>query len=225
MASKTKITFYGHSMFVVESEKGLKIGMDPYDEKVKSKLPDVSADIVTVSHSHFDHSNIKLFKGNPEIIKEAGIFKVKGITFTGYSSFHDNNKGYLRGKNIIFKFEIDEIVFAHLGDFGSFSDAKILNELKNTDILFIPVGGVFTINSKEALNLIKELKPKIAIPMHFKEKDTFVDVDEINYFKNSLQDFMIAKEVDNGFEITKEELPGSTEIRIIYSFLKSNPFV
>ncbi|MCL4378187.1 MAG: MBL fold metallo-hydrolase [Actinobacteria bacterium] len=216
MASKTKITFYGQSMFIIGSENGTKIGMDPYDTQVKSILPDVSADVVTISHSHFDHSNVALFKGNPEIIKEPITANIKGIQITGLAAFHDNIKGGLRGKNIIFKFEVDSIKFAHLGDYGS-ADEKTVSELKNMDIIFIPVGGIYTIDYREAIKLIKELKPKIAIPMHFREKDTHIGLDDITYFKNNTGSFNKIKEIDKSFEINKAELPSDTEIWIMYS--------
>jgi len=215
MNSKTKITFYGHSLFVIQSENGIRIGIDPYNERVKSDLPDVSADIVIVSHYHYDHSNSNLFKGNPKIIDRAGIYDFKGIPINGYLSFHDNNRGASRGNNIIFKFEVDGIKFAHLGDYGSAENEKTLSEIRDLDVIFIPVGGVFTINYKEAVNLIKELKPRIAVPMHFKEKDTHVGVDDITSFKNSLDDFNKVKEIGNSFEISKEELPSPTEIWIM----------
>jgi len=216
MISKTRITFYGHSMFIIQAKDSVKIGMDPYDSQVKSNLPDVSADVVTISHSHHDHSNSNLFKGNPKIINKAGMYDFKGIPINGFLSFHDNMKGTLRGDNIIFKFEIDDIKFAHLGDYGSAVNEKTFSEIKDLDIIFIPVGGVFTINYREAITLIKELNPKIAIPIHFKEKDTHTIVDDINPFKNSLNDFSNVKEMGKSFEISKDELPSSTEIWIMH---------
>ncbi len=217
MQKKIKITFFGHSMFLMESKNGLKIGMDPYDEDIKSRLPDTGADIVTVSHSHHDHSNTKLFKGSTRIIRETGKFQEKDVFITGYSSFHDNNGGSLRGKNIIFEIAVDGIKIVHLGDFGSFHDDSTVNLIKNMDILFIPVGGVFTIDHIEAVRLIKELNPKIAIPMHFKEKDTKSGVREIYDFKNILKDYVV-KESGNYFEIVREELPQKTEIWIMYGY-------
>ena len=217
MDIKTKINFYGHSFFLITSTEGTKIGTDPYDESVKSPLPVVSADIVLVSHSHYDHNNISLFKGNPEIIKNAGSYEIKNVKINGFNSYHDKSKGMARGKNIIFKFIVDEIKFAHLGDLGDVPDENVLNDLKDLDIMFIPVGGIFTINAKEAVNLIEILKPKIAIPMHFKEKDTMLRVDNINPFKNNIPKNISVKEFSKNFEITKEELPEKTAVWIIYS--------
>ena len=217
MQNKTRVTFFGHSMFEIKSKNGLRIGMDPFDENVKSVLPDIAADIVTVSHSHYDHSNTSLFKGSPEIIKESGKYNKKDVSITGYISFHDNNDGRQRGKNIIFEIKVDEMRFVHLGDFGSFGDETTAELIRNMDILFIPVGGVFTINHIEALKLIEKLNPKIAVPMHFKEKDTKIGVDEISNFRNIIKGYEV-KEPGSYFEISTEELPSKTEIWILKGY-------
>jgi L-ascorbate metabolism protein UlaG (beta-lactamase superfamily) len=85
------------------------------------------------------------------------------------------------------------------------------------DILFIPVGGVYTINHIEAARLIEKLNPKVAIPMHFKEKDTKIGIDEVNSFKNTIEGYAV-KELGNYFEIVREELPQKTEIWIMHGY-------
>jgi L-ascorbate metabolism protein UlaG (beta-lactamase superfamily) len=217
MTDKTKITFFGHSMFVIESKNGIRVGMDPYDENVKNILPDTIADIVTVSHSHYDHSNTGLFKGNPEIIRKSGQFNKNDILITGYDSFHDNNGGRLRGENIIFEIKIDGIKFVHLGDLGSFPNDATMGLIKHSDILFIPVGGIYTINFREAIELIKKLHPKVAVPMHFREKDTKTRVDEISPFQNNVNNYKVI-ELGRTFEIVPEELPNETEIWIMHGY-------
>jgi len=214
MNNSTRITFLGHSMFQIRSKNGLRIVMDPFDENIKSELPDVGADIVTVSHSHFDHSNTEIFKDSPEIIAESGKFNKKDVKITGYVSFHDDKGGSLRGKNIIYEIEMNEMRLVHLGDFGSFGDDATAGLIGNMDILFIPVGGIYTINYNEAAELIEKLNPKIAVPMHFKERDTKLGVDEINNFRNIIKGYPI-KEPGSYFDIRKEELPGETEIWIM----------
>ncbi len=218
MKSLVKINFYGHSFFTVTSAEGLIIAMDPYNEQVKSPLPAVNTDIALISHSHFDHNNISLFKKKPEIVlKTPGDFTEKGVKIRGFSSFHDKSGGSARGKNIIFSFNINEISFAHFGDLGETPDKTTVSELENTDIIFVPVGGVYTINFSEAFELIKLLKPKIAVPMHFKEADTKIDIDGISRFKALAAQEMIFKEFKNEFSLKKDNLPGSTEIWAVYS--------
>jgi len=191
--------------------------MDPYNEQVKSNLPLVFADIVLVSHSHYDHNNVELISGSPEVVQSPGQHTVKGICISGFSSFHDKSGGMARGRNIIFQFEIDGISFAHLGDLGTEPATNTMESLKNTDIIFIPVGGVFTINHIEAVSLIKKIQPKIAIPMHFKEQDTKVGVETINSFKSIASKDIELRELKKEFEISKETLPKETQIWIVYS--------
>ncbi|MBC7333169.1 MAG: MBL fold metallo-hydrolase [Actinobacteria bacterium] len=214
MVEKTKITFWGHAMFVIESARGTKIGTDPYDQQVKSRLPDVSADVVLVSHGHFDHSNISLFKGNPKVIRQAGKTSFEDINIEGVPAYHDEAKGLKRGENIIFKFEVDGIKFAHLGDLGHLPDERQVNSLKDVDILLIPVGGIYTIDASQALKIINDIKPKVAIPMHYKEEDTKIGVNTLDYFIGKVKNF---KEVGHTVEVSKDELPQETEIWILSS--------
>jgi len=217
MSEKTKITFFGHSMFLIGSTKGLKIGTDPYDENVKSILPKTSADIVLSSHSHFDHNNFNLFHGDHVDIKTTGKFDIHEINIEGYLSFHDNLKGSLRGKNIIYKFTVDKMVFIHFGDLGEMLKESMIKEFYEPDIIFIPIGGTYTIDYIKALSLIKELSPKIVVPMHFKEKDTKISVCGIDVFKKEAEKTYQLKEFKESFEINKETLPAKTEIWIISS--------
>ena len=89
----TNITFYGHALFVITTGEGKKIGTDPYDEQIRDPLPDISADIVTSSHDHYDHANIGLFKGDPVVINTPGETIIENIRFFGLPSFHDEAEG------------------------------------------------------------------------------------------------------------------------------------
>lgn len=218
MDNPVKINFYGHSFFMVTSAGGIRIAMDPYNEHVKSTLPVVSADIALISHAHFDHNNVSLFTQTPEfIIQSPGQHEAKGIKITGFSSFHDKSGGTARGKNIIFTFSVDGISFVHFGDLGTSPHENTLAELRNSDIIFVPVGGVYTINHLEALELIKIIQPKIAVPMHFKESDTKIGIGDISGFKSLASKEMVFKEFDREFTIKKEDLPSGTEIWTFYS--------
>jgi L-ascorbate metabolism protein UlaG (beta-lactamase superfamily) len=208
------ITYHGHALFVIETSGGVKIGTDPYNEQIKDVLPDVSADIITSSHDHFDHANISLFKGNPTVVDEPGETTIGEIKFNGIPSFHDEKEGSLRGANIIYKIMTDGMIITHLGDLGHMLIPEQIEKLKNTDILLIPVGGVYTINSAQAVELINQIKPKIAVPMHYKEKDSKLNVDEVSSFTGRLDNY---KEAGHNFSINRSRLPEPTEIRIMTS--------
>ena len=211
---KVEIIYHGHSMFEIRSRE-LTIIIDPYNEEIKSILPDVSADIVFVSHDHFDHSNISIVEGNPFIVNEILKESIKGIIIEGIDSDHDTQNGQIRGKNIIFKFTINGIIFVHLGDLGHNIDFKIAKKLKNVDILMIPVGGTYTINFNLASEIVNKLTPSVVIPMHYKEDDSKLDVDKVDSFLRKWPDY---KKVGHSIKISKNNLPSEgTEVWVLDS--------
>jgi len=169
-----KIKWLGHASFMITSEAGTKIITDPYVATETLTYGEIkeSADVVTVSHEHGDHSNVSGVRGSPEAVR--GTAKVKGIEFKGIPTYHDNTGGSQRGKNTVFYFAVDGIRVCHLGDLGHPLNDKQTAELGSVDILLIPVGGNYTIDAKVASQLCDRLKPKVIIPMHFKnDKCTF----------------------------------------------------
>jgi L-ascorbate metabolism protein UlaG (beta-lactamase superfamily) len=222
MDNETKITYYGQSLFVIESQSSIKIGIDPYGKFTRPVLPSLTADIVLITHNHPDHANISLFKDSPTVIKVPGITNVKGIDIEGIPTYHDNLRGFLRGKNIIFKFEVDGIVFAHLGDIGLIPAEEVINKLLNVDVLMIPIGGTFTIDYKKAYEIINEFDPKVVIPMHYREKDSKIKIlDNLDNFLNLVKDYKMMghtyKMMDHSVSIKKDDLPVNTEIWVLKS--------
>jgi L-ascorbate metabolism protein UlaG (beta-lactamase superfamily) len=215
MNNELEISYYGQSLFVIESASGTKIGIDPYNKFTRSSLPDLIADIVLITHKHPDHANVSLFKGNPEVLRSPGIANLKGINIEGIQVYHDNLKGFLRGKNIIFKFEVDGVVFAHLGDIGHTPSDAVINKLLDVDVLMIPIGGVFTIGYKKAYEIINNFNPKIVIPMHYKEQNPKIKLlDTIDNFLSLIKNYRM---LDSTVKISKDKLPENTEVWILKS--------
>ncbi|WMJ79826.1 MBL fold metallo-hydrolase [Clostridium sp. MB40-C1] len=163
-----KITWLGHSSFLIEDSKGRKLLTDPFDESVGYKTFDEKVDLVSISHHHFDHDYIANLKGDPKIIDKIGLFNLCDIPLKGIPSFHDDVKGAKRGENIIFVFEIDEYKICHLGDLGHDLSQDCIDEIGDTDLLLIPVGGNYTLDGKTAAKVAKRINSKIVIPMHYK---------------------------------------------------------
>jgi L-ascorbate metabolism protein UlaG (beta-lactamase superfamily) len=208
--NSVEITYFGHSMFLIKGSF-LSIITDPFDPAVGFPMPDIKADIVTVSHNHFDHNNVSAIKGNPTVVREAT--DVKGIKFLAIPSYHDNKKGTLRGNNTIIKWTLEGITFAHLGDFGEDELSKDQYEkLKGIDILFIPAGGIYTIDANKAYSIIQRLNPKIAIVMHYRTGSyglkELASIDEIKKAIPGLG------KKSSTLKISKSSLPKKT--RIVY---------
>jgi L-ascorbate metabolism protein UlaG (beta-lactamase superfamily) len=164
------IKWYGQSCFLISSSNGTKIITDPFDKKMGYSLPTDDADIVTVSHDHMDHNNVKSVNGNYTCYRTTGKFTKNGIEIIGIETFHDNAHGSKRGKNIIYKFNVDGINICHCGDLGHLLTEDQLNQIGKVDVLLIPVGGIFTINAKEATEMVGQINPSITIPMHYSTK-------------------------------------------------------
>jgi L-ascorbate metabolism protein UlaG (beta-lactamase superfamily) len=209
-----KIKYLGHSAFVITSEEGLRIVTDPYTRGPSLTYGEIteSADIVTVSHEHLDHSNTAAVGGNPQVVKGAGRVVVKGIEFNGIASYHDEARGRMRGNNTIFCFDVDGMRVCHLGDLGHLLDDRQILEMGNVDILFIPVGGNFTIDARAANQVCNQLKPAVIIPMHYKTEKGIPGVSGVDAFIKNKDN--VTQLDSSEAEFKREELPPPSQIMV-----------
>lgn len=167
-SKKMDITFLGHSSFKIKSSS-VTLVTDPFDPKmVGLKFSSQEADIVTISHDHPDHSYLNSIQNPKKIISSPGEYEVSGVSFIGIGSFHDDQKGSLRGKNTIYVIEIEKLRLCHLGDLGHELSESQIEEIGDIDILMIPVGGEYTIDAQKAVEICRALEPNFIIPMHYK---------------------------------------------------------
>ena len=211
-----KIEWLGQAAFLITSDSGIRIITDPYapNEMLTYDEINESADIVTVSHDHFDHSNVAAVQGSPQVIKNAAPAEVKGIKFNGVPTYHDDSGGSQRGNNIIFCFEVDGIRVCHLGDLGHPLDDKQVAEIGKVDIVLTPVGGNFTIDDRVATEVCGKLAAKVIIPMHYRnERCNSFPVAGVDDF---LQGKTGVKRLDSSeVEFKQGELPATTEIIVL----------
>jgi L-ascorbate metabolism protein UlaG (beta-lactamase superfamily) len=210
-----KIQWFGQSCFRITAKNGTKIVTDPYSKKFGKlagfRLPELDANIVTVSHDHDDHNNVGAIKGEFVHIREPGVFSHEGIDIKGVQTFHDNVSGAKRGKNIVYTFKIDGLNVCHCGDLGHLLSVKQIKEIGKVDILLIPVGGRATIDAYAATEVLKQFNPTIVIPMHYRTKSMgiagfiFGKVD--TFITASKKDAKTYKELDVNLSNIKD-LPG-----------------
>jgi len=200
-----KLVYLGHSSILFVTRRGSRIVIDPYNLKVNKKFPQLSADVVLISHLHPDHNGSHLVGGNPKVLRRTteflSSFEVKTskneiIEFLAVPSFHDEMEGRKYGPNTIWVFSIDGIRIAHCGDLGHILKEQQIKEIGVVDILVAPIGGGgYTIGPKEFLIVMEQLKSMISIPVHYKTSFTSwinCTLDDINYpGKQVLQDFYV----------------------------------
>lgn len=163
-----KIEWLGHSCFKLTESTGISLVTDPFDAKEMGiSMPEVSADIVTISHDHYDHNAIAAVKDCKTVIKTTGDHGVEGVEIFGFKSYHDDKKGLLRGKNIVYRIRMDGVEVCHLGDIGEELSPMLAELIGSINILLIPVGGRYTIDAAEAKNYVDKLMPDVVIPMHY----------------------------------------------------------
>lgn len=207
------IIWYGQSCFKIISNS-LVIVTDPFDKSIGLSPPRIQAEIVTISHPHYDHNNISAISGSPFIIDGPGEYEIKGTSIFGILSFHDSEEGRERGLNIIYLIETEGIKICHLGDFGQnqFSDQQ-LEAINQVDILFIPVGGKYTIGAPLASSLVSQIEPKIVIPMHYQLPGLKIDLDKVDKFLKEMG--LSQKEPVDKLTIKKKNLPQETEVIVM----------
>ncbi len=163
------IQHIGHAEFLLTLESGFRIVTDPYDASTGYPVPKLEADGVLVSHHHHDHDAVENVGGRPQIIDYAGVHTfTPGLQVTGIPADHDDAGGSKRGKTLLFLLEAEDLRVVHLGDLGCLLDADQIEALGRTDVLMIPVGGFYTIGAETAMEVVRQLDPRIIIPMHYK---------------------------------------------------------
>ncbi len=153
------ITWLGHACFLLE-EDGCRLITDPYTGVAGYPDTHTEAHAVYCSHGHFDHC---FTQGVKLLSKRECPFSV-----TEVAVFHDDQGGALRGENTIRVFSAGGVRVCHLGDLGHPLSGEQAAAIGPLDVLLIPVGGFFTIGPELAAETVRRLKPRCAVPMHYR---------------------------------------------------------
>jgi len=203
------IFWLGHSCFRIKSKEAIII-MDPCHSDTGYDIGVMKADIVTTSHDHPGHSYLQAIEGEYRTLNRPGEFELKNVFITGSSTFHDASSGKERGKNTAFIFEIDGLKLCHLGDIGHVPADDLKENLNEIDIMLIPVGGISTIGSSTAAEIVRRFSPRVVIPMHYKTPKLKRDLDSVDKFLKEVG----AKDMErqSKLSMTRSGLPQNTQV-------------
>ncbi|KAJ49863.1 L-ascorbate metabolism protein UlaG (beta-lactamase superfamily) [Clostridium tetanomorphum] len=208
-----EIKWLGHSSFLITDSSGRTVLTDPFDNSIGYNSFSGEVDVVTISHHHFDHDNVENISKNAKIVDKIGLFNVCDIPIQGIPSYHDEVKGAKRGENIIYVLQMDGYKLCHLGDLGCILSAEQVKQISNVDVLFIPIGGNYTINGKEACQITKLIKSHIIIPMHYKTPALTFPLEGLENFLKYMQS---AHKVNNNYiKITGNIDDLQSDVRIL----------
>ena len=187
-----KLKFLAHASFLITSNKGTSIIVDPYDSlcfdgAITYDPINEKADILVITHDHADHNYVSSNNEKAALVKKEGSFQFGDVDVVGFKTFHDEVEGKERGENIIFKIVVDEISILHLGDLGHALSSDMVKRLGRIDVLLVPVGGLYTIDANVANEIKKAVNPKICIPMHYKTEKIAIDFDPLDSFMNKVE--------------------------------------
>ena len=208
------IQYYGHSCFKLvtkpagRGQDDVTLFIDPFSKDIGLRPPQGQADLVLVSHHHHDHDNVEALKGEPYIIDIPGEYSVKGVNIVGIKTFHDKKEGAERGANTIYILETEELRVCHMGDLGAIPTEKQLEEINGIDILMVPIGGKYTLDGKEATDLVRKIEPKVIIPMHYKINGSTVDLDTEKKFCSEMGN--CPKDILAKVNLKKKDLEGKS---------------
>lgn len=174
-----KVNWFGQSTYALHGSA--RVFVDPFGnmDGVRARgmawnyppIPNgTSADLLLVTHEHSDHNAVEVVTGNAHTVRsQAGTFETPAGTVIGVASEHDGVAGTQRGANVIYVFELDGIRVCHLGDIGQPAlRPEQVAAIGRVDLLFVPVGGVATIDGAGAAEVVRELRPRWAVPMHYR---------------------------------------------------------
>lgn len=220
-----RLSWLGQSCFVLETAAGTRIVIDPIPKGIGYQLPvGLKADAVTISHEHADHNNVALLVNKPRVLRGLTLDKkgwakidekVKEVAVRSVGVYHDDERGASRGLNTVFVFELGGLRIAHLGDLGHLLTDEQLAAIGSVDVALVPVGGVFTIDARQATRVIDQLHPRlIVVPMHY--KTDVLTVKELA----GVEDFLsgksnVRREPTNTLTLTTLKARAATEIVVL----------
>jgi L-ascorbate metabolism protein UlaG (beta-lactamase superfamily) len=206
------ISWLGHSCFRLKGSRASVI-TDPYSAGLGYSLGKPAARIVTVSHEHPGHCYFAGIGGQPKVVNRPGEYEISDVLIIGIATFHDGEGGRKRGKNIVYLMEIDEVAVCHLGDLGHVLTSEQIEDIGNVDVLLLPVGGVSTLNAPMAAEVVRQLEPKVVIPMHYKTPALNRELEPVDRFLKEIG----AKQVSSQpkLSVTKSNLPLSTQVFLL----------
>jgi len=208
------IQYFGHNFFLITTSKGTRIVTDPLGPGWYPN-PNVFGDVVTVGKEQFNHNAVQIVLGNPLILRG---LKNYGATWNTISTsvkdtfiynvpIHQNAE-FIEGiHGSAFVFDLGALCIAHLGDLSQKLNEQQLKAFGKVDIALTPIGGRRTMDPELAREVLTQLKPKIAIPMHHRDSSYLV-----KQFSRGIRTQMLQGDT---LTVSKSALPVSTEIRVL----------
>lgn len=176
------VEFFGHNFFQITSARGTRIITDPVSPGFYP-TPDVTPHAVTVGREHPNHNYVEIAKGNPVVLRGLGNYgaewnristTVGDVLIYTVPIYQQQFGNALKGA--AFVFDLGALCIAHLGDLAHKLTEEQIKAFGKVDIAMVPIGGTFTMPPETAREVVQQLKPKVAIPMHYRENSMLLEM-------------------------------------------------
>ena len=207
-----EIAWLGQSCFRIRGREAIVV-TDPCPPSSGYTIGRPTANIVTVSHGHENHSYVKGVAGKPTILERPGEYEIQGAFMTGVRTYHDASKGAVHGPNVSFVIEMEDVRVCHLGDLGHTPTPEQVEEMSGVGVLLVPVGGHTTIDAPTAAEVVNIIEPAIVVPMHYRTPDVQSELATIDRFLKE----MGAKDLEPQPKLTvgRKSLPHETQVVLL----------
>ena len=208
-----EISWLGHSCVILRA-RGEPLLMDPYGDGVGLAMGRPKAGIVTVSNPHPHHSFVDGVAGEPVVIDGPGEYEVGDFHIFGVGTpLSEEGEGVQR-INTVYLLRVEELTLCHLGDLDRPLSPQLIQQLGQTDVLFVPAGGVCTITPWQAAEVVGQLSPRIVIPIHYATGElTAVELGPLDAFLSEMGLIEVAREAV--VSVTPTSLPRDLRLVIL----------
>ncbi len=221
-----KLKWYGHAAFRLVPRDGPTVITDPYTpaEVGYPEITDVADVVIRSSHDDEAHCRSDLIPGDPvvldalEIALNGGVRDASGLAVTAVEAAEwDHHPDHeVPGQNGMYRFELDGIRIAHMGDVGNALSDRQIAFFEDVDLLFALAGGYLTIELPDLMKMIHAVRPKLVVPMHFRTltyrpRNTKWIESFLSNFKEEDVEFACAHEV----ELTAQDIPDATRVLVL----------
>jgi len=206
-----EITWFGLSCFRLAERGMAAVVTDPYGATVGYREPDLTADVVTISHGAPGHSNATAVREARYTIRGPGEYEIGGVFVTGVTT--DGERGSVVERNTIYVFDFGGLTVAHLGDLAHVPTQTQIETLGAVDIALVPVGGGSALNATQAAEVVSLIEPSIIVPMHYATEGIVLTLEPVSKFLKQMG--VEASNPEPGLKISKSGLPNESKVVLL----------
>lgn len=208
-----ELFWHGLSCFRLTERYLATVVTDPYHAELGLRRLALDADVVTVSHDAPGHNNTAAISGYEYALTGPGEYEIGNVFITGIATAQDGSSL----SNVLFMFDYDGIIVAHLGDMARVPTQTQIEALEEIHVLLVPVGGGNSLNAAQAAELVSMLEPNIVVPMHYRIPNLELELDDVDRFLNEMG--VTDPTEEQSLQLTSSNLAEETEVVLLAPML------